>query len=130
MKNRNPNFLLGSGIQERTAGRGKEGCGRYSRCIAEKGSALQCISMGRHRKGKKSAEAAVSLEGSISGLGGESEEQAVEARPAGRGEPPCPQPAAGRANWRARGSCARCSVHTIPAWLVKGGQKQGMAGSL
>lgn len=41
--------------------RAAEGAGlQYSRCIAEKGSALQCISMGRQRKGKKSAEAAVS----------------------------------------------------------------------
>lgn len=71
----------------------KESCGRYSRCIAEKGSALQCISMGRQRKGKKSAEAAVSLGGSTSGLGGESEEASRGGSPAGgpRGEPPCPR---------------------------------------
>lgn len=56
----------GSGEGGREGGRrgtrrgDKEGCGRYSRCMAEKGSALQCISMGRQRKGKKSAEAAVS----------------------------------------------------------------------
>lgn len=44
-----------------TGGSAAEGAGlQYSRCIAEKGSALQCISMGRQRKGKKSAEAAVS----------------------------------------------------------------------
>lgn len=33
---------------------------RYSRCIAEKGSALQCISMGRQRSGSSAAAAAVS----------------------------------------------------------------------
>lgn len=33
---------------------------RYSRCIAENGSALQCISMGRQRSGSSAAAAAVS----------------------------------------------------------------------